>query len=129
METRKNAKTYLNYIQSEWEASNSNQFITSFNPASKDEVVGYLQRSTKEDLDRAVAAAKKAKVAWWKLAGTTRGDYLLKIAQEMEKREDEIAETMTRESVELQATFGDMKHSSSQSREQRQVAIEFFHSG
>jgi alpha-ketoglutaric semialdehyde dehydrogenase len=106
MDTRTNAKTYLNYIQGEWEASNSNQFIPSFNPASKDEVVGCLQSSTKEDLDRAVASAKKAQVAWRKLAGTTRGDYLLKIAQEMEKRVDEIAETMTRE---MGKTFAEAK--------------------
>lgn len=90
-------QTYQNYINGEWVPASTNQVDASINPANRHEIVGYVQKSGKEDLDRAVAAAKKAQVQWRKLSGPARGEYLFKIANAMEKRIDEIAETMTRE--------------------------------
>ncbi len=90
-------KTYLNYINGEWVASSSGEVVASINPANKDEIVGYVQKSTKEDLDKAVAAAKEAQKAWSRLSGPARGNYLFKVADILERRLDEIAETMTRE--------------------------------
>lgn len=91
------AQTYLNYIDGAWVASSSGKVDASRNPARKDEIVGYVQSSTAEDLDKAVAAAKKAQAAWRKLSGPARGDFLFKAADALERRLDEIAETMTRE--------------------------------
>ncbi|MFT9848338.1 alpha-ketoglutaric semialdehyde dehydrogenase GucD [Aneurinibacillus sp. REN35] len=90
-------KTYLNYINGEWKSASTNKVDASINPANKNEIVGYVQSSAREDLDAAVAAAKKAQVAWRKLSGAARGDYLYKVANVMESRLDEIAETMTKE--------------------------------
>ncbi|MCM3760308.1 aldehyde dehydrogenase family protein [Alkalihalobacillus oceani] len=91
------AKTYLNYINGEWVASSSEEVTKSISPANKNEVVGYVQKSTKEDLDKAVAAAKAAQASWRKLSGAARGEFLYKVANILEKNLDDIAETMTRE--------------------------------
>ncbi|MDR7080028.1 aldehyde dehydrogenase (NAD+) [Neobacillus niacini] len=91
------AKTYLNYINGEWVASSNQEVDSSISPANSKEIVGYIQRSTKEDLDEAVAAAKIAQIQWRKLSGVTRGDFLYKVANVIEQNIDDIAETMTRE--------------------------------
>ncbi|WP_047152273.1 alpha-ketoglutaric semialdehyde dehydrogenase GucD [Aneurinibacillus tyrosinisolvens] len=90
-------KTYKNYINGEWIVASTNQVDASINPANKEEIVGYVQKSGKEDLDQAVAAAKEAQVSWRKLSGSARGEYLYKIANVVERRIDEIAESMTKE--------------------------------
>ncbi|MFB5934550.1 alpha-ketoglutaric semialdehyde dehydrogenase GucD [Peribacillus frigoritolerans] len=93
----KNVKTYMNYINGKWVASTTNEEIGSINPANKNEIVGYVQSSSKEDLDAAVSGAKQAQKTWRKLSGAQRGDYLYKVASIMETRLEEIAETMTKE--------------------------------
>jgi len=90
-------KTYLNYINGEWVSASTNEVEPSINPANRHEIVGYVQKSGREDLDKAVAAAKQAQRQWRKLSGPARGEYLFKIADALERRMDEIAETMTRE--------------------------------
>lgn len=90
-------QTYNNYINGQWVSSRNGKVSASTNPANKKEVVGFVQESDEHDLDRAVEAADKAKKAWRKMTGATRGDLLFKAASIMESRLDEIAETMTRE--------------------------------
>jgi acyl-CoA reductase-like NAD-dependent aldehyde dehydrogenase len=90
-------KTYQNYINGEWISASTDQVEASINPANKNEIVGYIQKSSKEDLDQAVVAAKKAQIQWRKLSGAARGEYLYKIANVLEKHLDEVAESMTRE--------------------------------
>jgi acyl-CoA reductase-like NAD-dependent aldehyde dehydrogenase len=88
---------YSNYINGDWKGSVSNQVLPSMNPADKNELVGRVQNSTKEDLDQAVKSAKQAQKKWAKLSGAERGNYLFKAADILEKNINEIAETMTRE--------------------------------
>lgn len=90
-------QTYLNYINGEWQAAGTGQTTPSINPAKKSEVVGYVQSSSLEDLNQAVASAKSAQQGWRKLSGAARGDYLFKAANLLESRINEIAESMTRE--------------------------------
>lgn len=90
-------QTYLNYINGEWTAAAAGKTVPSINPARPHEVVGYVPASDRSDLDRAVAAAKAALRPWRKLSGAARGDILFKAAAALERRADEIAETMTRE--------------------------------
>lgn len=97
MSTLTDTQTYLNYIDGQWASSANGEVDASINPANKHEIVGYVQKSTKEDLDRAVAAAKKAQAQWRKLSAPARGEYLYKVANALEKRLDEVAESMTRE--------------------------------
>ncbi|MEX1031176.1 MAG: alpha-ketoglutaric semialdehyde dehydrogenase GucD [Paenibacillaceae bacterium] len=99
-------KTYHNYINGEWVSSSTGQVDASINPANKNEIVGYLQKSSKEDLDLAVEAATVAQVKWRKLSGVARGEYLYKMANVLEKHMDEVAESMT---TEMGKTFAEAK--------------------
>ncbi|HLU21470.1 alpha-ketoglutaric semialdehyde dehydrogenase GucD [Lederbergia graminis] len=89
-------KTYSNYIAGKWSPSASGKTKEIINPATQ-EVVGSAQVSTTEDLDAAVNAATEARFSWAKLSGAARGDYLYKVANLIEARLDEIAQTMTEE--------------------------------
>jgi alpha-ketoglutaric semialdehyde dehydrogenase len=95
--TEVTTKTYLNYINGEWVASETGKTGVSKNPARKDEVVGSYQLSSSNDFDKAAASARQAQKAWRKLTGNVRGDYLLKAASIMEERIDDIATAMTQE--------------------------------
>ncbi|WP_017728988.1 alpha-ketoglutaric semialdehyde dehydrogenase GucD [Halalkalibacterium ligniniphilum] len=97
MATNVEVKRCLNFINGEWVKAANDDVQASTNPANAEEIVGYVQKSTKEDLDQAVAAASDAAKAWRKLSGAERGSYLFKAADILESRLDDIAETMTRE--------------------------------
>lgn len=88
---------YKNYIEGQWKASANNEEKESINPANTKEVVGYIQMSTKEDVQEAVQSAKEARKAWRKMADPERGQYLFKAADKLEARAKEVAEAMTRE--------------------------------
>lgn len=100
------AFTALNYIGGQWQSALTGKLDVSLNPANKGEVVGYLQSSDLADVDLAVQAAKNARMAWRKLAGSARGDFLYKAANIVEQHINEIAETMTRE---MGKTFAEAK--------------------
>ncbi len=104
--TETKTKTYLNYINGEWVASETGKTGVSKNPARKDEVVGTYQLSSSNDFDKAATSARQAQKAWRKLTGNVRGDYLLKAASIMEERIDDIATTMT---LEMGKTFPEAK--------------------
>ncbi|WP_160724447.1 alpha-ketoglutaric semialdehyde dehydrogenase GucD [Bacillus sp. USDA818B3_A] len=97
MTVQTEVKTYGNFIDGKWISAASKKVGASFNPAHRDEIVGYVQSSTEEDVDKAVTAAHNAKEKWRKLSGSERGDFLYKIANCLESRLDDIAETLTRE--------------------------------
>lgn len=61
--------TYLHFINGEWVKSQSGDMVKVENPADVNDIVGYVQNSTAEDVERAVAAANEAKTAWRKLTG------------------------------------------------------------
>ncbi|QNK55887.1 alpha-ketoglutaric semialdehyde dehydrogenase GucD [Paenibacillus sp. PAMC21692] len=90
-------KSCSNYIGGEWMPAQYGGTTSSVNPANRDEIVGRIPLSTKEDLERAVAAAKGAQGAWRKLAGSQRGAFLFKAADMLERRLDEIGRIMTLE--------------------------------
>jgi alpha-ketoglutaric semialdehyde dehydrogenase len=96
-QTKTLEKTFLNYINNEWKASSDDAVVSSYNPANKDEVVGYVQKSTRDDLDEAVNAAHQAKKEWRKLGQVARGQFLFKVANVLEENLDDIAKTMTLE--------------------------------
>lgn len=97
MSTFTQAKTYLNYINGQWVPASTGEVEESINPAHKHEIVGYIQKSSVQDVNDAVAAAKQAQKKWKKLSGSARGEYLRKAADILERRIDEVAETATRE--------------------------------
>ncbi|MEH7224714.1 alpha-ketoglutaric semialdehyde dehydrogenase GucD [Bacillus sp. JJ1566] len=97
MQTEMKEITYKNFINNQWVESASEVTIKSINPADKEEIVGYVQSSTVEDLDNAVKSAHHAKKGWRKLGQAARGQILYKVANILEENLEDIAETMTRE--------------------------------
>ncbi|WP_257348995.1 alpha-ketoglutaric semialdehyde dehydrogenase GucD [Pseudalkalibacillus decolorationis] len=97
MAVKAEIKTYFNYIHGKWQSSSTNEVQASINPSHKNEIIGYVSKSTKEDLNHAVIAAKNAQNAWRKLSAPARGEYLYKVANVLEARLEEVAETMTKE--------------------------------
>lgn len=97
MTVQTEVKTYGNFIGGEWVPASSNLVEKSYSPAHRNEIVGYVQSSSASDVDKAVSAAQNASAPWRNLSGAQRGDFLFKTADIMEKRLDEIAETLTRE--------------------------------
>src|ERR1051325_9314731 len=64
---------------------------------STGEVVGRVGTTDANGVRRAIEDAQAAFASWRELPAKARGDYLLAIASELEKRRDEIAKTITLE--------------------------------
>lgn len=101
---------YQNFINGRWQNAASEDYTEIINPANENETVGFVQRSTKQDVHQAVEAAQQAKKEWRNLSAQERGAYLYRVANIMESRLDEIAETATREMGKtLPETIGETK--------------------
>lgn len=72
------------FINNEFVAAKSGKSIDSINP-STGEINGTVHAAEEEDIDVAVAAARKAFKAWRKTTGVERGDLLLKLCRLMEE--------------------------------------------
>ena len=71
-------KIFLNFIDGKWcSALNKEKEISSVNPANK-KIIGYIQNSSEEDVNKAVQAAKNAKDSWRKMSGAAKGNILYK---------------------------------------------------
>jgi len=86
-----------NYVGGNWKAPRSGQRTPNRNPARKEEIVGFVPASDRDDLNDAVAAADSARMAWRKLSGAARGALLYKAADLLDSRTEAIARSMTRE--------------------------------
>ena len=79
-------------IDGKWVDSISGKFFRTINPATEEEITT-IAEGDKEDIDLAVAAARKAfeKGPWKKADARDRGLILLKIMELVEKNKDELA--------------------------------------
>src|SRR5690625_403527 len=84
------------FIDGEWVDSTKTTIIDVINPATE-EVFGQISDGTKEDLDKAVAAARKAFPSISTTTAEERIELLERIAVEYEKRKDDIIHTVTEE--------------------------------
>ncbi len=90
-------RNYLkHYINGEWVESTGNETEDVINPATE-EVIGTISLGTKEDLDKAVKAARDAFPSFSQTTKEERVEMLEKIAAEYERRKDDIVETITDE--------------------------------
>ncbi len=90
--------TYKNFINGSWQESKSGKFFENRNPANwNDDLIGLFPLSTKDDVNEAVAAAKKAFEKWRLVPAPKRGDVLKRVGDIMTEKKDEIAFEMTRE--------------------------------
>lgn len=103
-------EVYRNYINGKWVESSSGETFENRNPADWDEVVGVFQKSTREDVDRAVEAAKEAYKHWKKVPAPKRGEIIRKATEILLERKEELAHLMTREMGKiLPETRGDIQ--------------------
>src|SRR6185436_890133 len=88
---------FLNYIAGEWCGAESGKWHEDRNPANPAEVVGTMPDSGPADIDRAVAAARRAFKAWSRTPAPARGEILYRVAELMKGRKEDLAKLMTRE--------------------------------
>jgi aldehyde dehydrogenase (NAD+) len=98
VETEAPAQTAgLNLVGGEWRPARSGQTYEKRNPARPSEVVGEFPASGEADVDAAVEAAAAAFPAWSKQPAAARAGILVKAAELLEGRVEQIAADMTRE--------------------------------
>jgi aldehyde dehydrogenase (NAD+) len=104
------ADQFKNFIGGEWVEPSNGQYFENRNPAKQSDLIGLWPRSTREDVDRAVAAAKAAFPEWSRMPAPARGDILRRVGDLLTERKDEIARAATREMGKvLTETRGDLQ--------------------
>jgi acyl-CoA reductase-like NAD-dependent aldehyde dehydrogenase len=110
MPTTLNATTYNNYIDGAWAPSASGETFENRNPANTDDLIGIFQKSTRRDVEAALAAAARAYETWRLVPAPRRAELLFKAAQLIVERKDQFARDMTREMGKvLNETGGDVQ--------------------
>lgn len=94
MTTMESVRTYCLYLNGEWVAGERSLDVR--NPASS-KVFAKIGVIGREGVARALEHAEAASPRWRRLPARTRGEYLAKIAEELERREDTVARVITLE--------------------------------
>jgi acyl-CoA reductase-like NAD-dependent aldehyde dehydrogenase len=90
------AKTFQNYIDGEWVDAASGETFESTSPANGD-AIGVFPRSSAEDVERAVAAAKTAYEDWRLVPAPKRGEMIFRFAHLLSEQKEDLAQLMARE--------------------------------
>src|SRR5918999_671893 len=98
-------QTFKNYIGGEWVDAASTETFESTNPATG-ETIGAFPRSTEQDVDRAVEAAKDAYERWRLLPAPKRAEILFRVGQRFIDKKDELTELMVQEMGKVRAEAG-----------------------
>ncbi|MBI5561812.1 MAG: aldehyde dehydrogenase family protein [Deltaproteobacteria bacterium] len=88
---------YLNLIDGKRVPAASGRTIISLNPADTGEVVGVVPASGKEDVDMAVAAARRAYASWRLVPAPKRGEIIFRAAELLVKNKAGLGRLVTRE--------------------------------
>jgi alpha-ketoglutaric semialdehyde dehydrogenase len=101
---------FRNFIGGEWVKSSSGTAIENRNPADRLQVLGVFQKSTAEDVAKAVAAASEAYKSWRLVPAPRRAEILFRVAEILVERKEEFARQMTQEMGKvLNETRGDVQ--------------------
>ena len=87
-------KTYPVYLNGDWLVAEESIPVT--NPATE-EVIARMSVVDRAQVAQAIGDAHAAFAGWRQLTARTRGEFLHKLAHELEQRWDEIAWTITLE--------------------------------
>ena len=98
-------KQFQNYIGGEWVDAASGDTFDSTSPADG-ELIGTFPKSSAEDVDRAVAAAKEAFEDWRIVPAPRRGEILFGFAQLLHEHKAELTDLMTHEMGKVKAEAG-----------------------
>jgi aldehyde dehydrogenase (NAD+) len=88
---------YSNYIGGQWVASVSGEYFENRNPADTREVIGLFPRSTADDVNRAVEAAKNAAARWKNTPAPKRAEILFRLGEILMRDKVRYTQDMTRE--------------------------------
>ena len=86
-----------NYVGGEWREASSDATYEKRNPWRPEEVTGTFQASDADDAAAAVESAAAAAPAWAALPAPARGVFLVKAADALEARVEQVARDMTAE--------------------------------
>src|SRR5512136_1066616 len=86
-----------NYIDGKWVDSKSGETFPSINPANRDEVIGIVSKSGREDVDQAVKAARGAYEGWRLMPAPRRGEILFRAAEILLKNKESLGKLESRE--------------------------------
>ena len=86
-----------NFISGTWSSADSGRQFDSINPADRGEIVAKAPLSSREDVDRAVAAARAALPGWRLLPAPRRGEILYRAAEILIRDKERLANLLTRE--------------------------------
>ena len=98
-------KSFQNYIGGEWVDAASGETFESSNPATGD-TIGTFPRSSADDVDRAVAAAREAYEDWRLVPAPKRGEILYRFANLLMEEKDELTDLMAHEMGKVKAEAG-----------------------
>ena len=99
-----------NFIGGEWIASAGGRTFENRSPADADDLVGLYPSSGREDVEKAVAAAKKAFPLWRDTPAPARADILYAAGEILKRDKEKLAALMTREMGKVLAeTRGDVQ--------------------
>ncbi len=90
-------KTYQNYIDGKWVASQSGELFENINPADNRDVVGRFPLSTSDDINAAVNAAQGAFDRWRNTPAPKRAELLFRLGEILIQNKDRYTADMTRE--------------------------------
>ena len=97
---------FKNYINGEWVGSASSETFENINPSDIEEVLGIFPRSGKEDVDKAVQAAKDALENWKSITPPERGCIISEAARILASRKKELAEIISLENGKTDGRLG-----------------------
>jgi aldehyde dehydrogenase (NAD+) len=86
-----------NYINGKWVDSKSGETFQSINPANKEEVIGIVSKSGREDIDQAVKAAQEAYDGWRLFPSPRRGEILFRAAEILLRNKESLGKLETEE--------------------------------
>jgi acyl-CoA reductase-like NAD-dependent aldehyde dehydrogenase len=99
-----------NFIGGEWVPPASGRTFENRNPANGDDLVGVFPLSSREDVARAVAAAKRAFPGWRDTPAPARAEILYAAGEILKRDKEHFARLMTREMGKvLTETRGDVQ--------------------
>jgi aldehyde dehydrogenase (NAD+) len=105
-----NETRHHNFIDGSWVSSVSGELFENRNPANTHDLIGLFQRSTREDVEVAMAAACRAYAHWRLVPAPRRAEILFRAAQLLAARKETLARDMTREMGKvLEETRGDVQ--------------------
>ncbi|HEY0005320.1 MAG TPA: aldehyde dehydrogenase family protein [Pyrinomonadaceae bacterium] len=107
---RTSVRTYHNYIGGQWVAASSGETFENLNPADTRDCVGRFALSTREDVSRAVNAAREAYQSWSHMPAPRRAEILFRLGEILIRNKSAYAQEMTREMGKvLKETGGDVQ--------------------